>query len=293
MVKYCSTKCQREHFSEHTAMECQFLNSFRLSGLFERPPPPPDCDICFEALPIQIGDISFLTCCGKTVCNGCYYANVLALREHNDALAVESIRRGSPLPLGSPQYRKQTCAFCRTEMPATDDEAVERMQTRIYRFNDTNAMQLLGQWYEEGSNGLKRDPKKARELVNKAAELGNGQAHSCLSEWYQKGRAGLPVDMDQAFHHTTQAVGAGQIGARNDLAYLVAIERGCVITSSKVWQTSSAFGSENSLRNLATMAFKDKTIPVSTYCRAYIAHTLYVKEHSSKERDAAKKSTDM
>ena len=44
---------------------------------------------------------------------------------------------------------------------------------------------------------------------------------------------------------------------------------------------------------LLASAFKDKTIPVSTYCRAYIAHTLYVKEHSSKERDAAKKSTDM
>jgi hypothetical protein len=41
------------------------------------------------------------------------------------------------------------------------------------------------------------------------------------------------------------------------------------------------------------LSVQDKTIPVSTYCRAYIAHTLYVKEHSSKERDAAKKSTDM
>ena len=60
---------------------------------------------------------------------------------------------------------------------------------------DSSAMDALGQAYEAGSIGLPRDPLRAAQLFNDAAEAGNPAAMRHLAALY---RAGVGVPKDQA-----------------------------------------------------------------------------------------------
>lgn len=71
-VKYCSTGCQKAHRSQHKK-ECKKraaqLHDEKLFKEIERE----ECPICMLPLSGREMSESFMTCCGKTICNGCIY----------------------------------------------------------------------------------------------------------------------------------------------------------------------------------------------------------------------------
>ena len=75
--------------------------------LFKQPPPKDDCPICFLRFPsLETGSI-YLSCCGRVICSGCAHA---PLHDEEGNVVTE-----------------EPCPFCRTPDPATDDEAVKRL----------------------------------------------------------------------------------------------------------------------------------------------------------------------
>ena len=70
MVKYCNRDCQIAHRCQHKKECKKRAAELHEEALFKQPPPNEDCPVCFLPLP-PIGERSYQSCCGKTLCNGC------------------------------------------------------------------------------------------------------------------------------------------------------------------------------------------------------------------------------
>ena len=78
MIKYCDVSCQRAHRPAHKKACKVRAAELHDEALFKEPPAPGDCAICFLPNIEVMGEFTTLhykTCCGKTVCNGCQFAN--------------------------------------------------------------------------------------------------------------------------------------------------------------------------------------------------------------------------
>jgi hypothetical protein len=137
-----------------------------------------DCPICCLPLPIDLKKSGLMTCCSKTICQGCNYAN--------------QIRQ---LGLVTPQ--KPSCAFCREPVPKIEE--VDAMLMKRVETNDPVAMwQMGGKRHREG------DYSSAFEYWTKAAELGDAIAHFYLSIMYHLGQ-GVEKDEKKQVYHLEEA----------------------------------------------------------------------------------------
>jgi hypothetical protein len=113
-------------------------------------PPRPDCDICFNELPVASNQKTYKICCGKILCDGC----IEEIRDKDD--------------------RKEKvgdlCPFCRTV--ATTSNTVELVKKRM-EVNDPESFACMAHILMEGTYGQKRDEEKALSLMEKGAELGS------------------------------------------------------------------------------------------------------------------------
>ena len=131
-----------------------------------------------------------MSCCCKTICKGCNYANTK--REKEAGL-------------------EHRCAFCREPVPDTDEECIKKVMKRIKK-NDPAAMTQMGKLHEkEGDYG------KAVEYWTKAAELGDAEAYCGLGMLYYNG-TGVEKDVKKAIPYLEKAAIGGQPGARIILA---------------------------------------------------------------------------
>ena len=135
--------------------------------LFQDPPPKEDCPICLLPMPHENGvcgvRITYMPCCGKTLCCGCMFA------------ANKEIVKGNI---------KDWCACCRTPLPENDKELTKRYYKRM-ELNDANAFCNLGMHYRHGSMaGLSTDFNKAIEMWKHAAELGSCSARAKIAGAY-------------------------------------------------------------------------------------------------------------
>ena len=94
MVKYCNAACKKKHRSKHKKACERRVAELHDEALFKEHPPREDCPICFLPLPLDLGQTTFQSCCGKVICNGCIHA----MRE-------EARGRG----------KIELCAFCRVQ----------------------------------------------------------------------------------------------------------------------------------------------------------------------------------
>ena len=74
MVKYCSRECQIAHRPQHKKECKKRVKELHEEALFKQPPPKEECPICFLPLPYDANQSTLQLCCGKTICNGCFYA---------------------------------------------------------------------------------------------------------------------------------------------------------------------------------------------------------------------------
>ena len=77
LVKYCSTKCQREHRSQHKQACKKRAAELHDEMLFKQPESTHlgDCPICCLPISHGPGQSDMFPCCGKMICIGCNYSN--------------------------------------------------------------------------------------------------------------------------------------------------------------------------------------------------------------------------
>jgi len=160
--------------------------------LFADPPPPEECPICMQILPYDSRQVSFNSCCGKTICNGCIY----------DMNMSEG---------------KDICAFCRTPPAESMEDTIKRIKKQIEAGNG-EACNMLACYCAEGINGMPQDYQKANELLLKGGELGCADAYHNLSVSYEQGR-GVAIDKKKALHFYELAAMGGHVVARYNLGY--------------------------------------------------------------------------
>ena len=194
LVSYCSVKCQKDHESKHKKACRRRAAELRDELLFEQPESNHhgDCPICCVPLPLDSSKSTLYTCCCKTICNGCDYANFI--REVEGRL-------------------QQKCPFCRKAAPKTDEGCIEQLMKRI-EANDPVAMCSMGKVRcKEGEYNA------AFEYWTRAAALGDIEAHYEVSLLYREGR-GVEKDEKKELYHLEQAAIEGHPMARHNLGVM-------------------------------------------------------------------------
>ena len=137
MVKYCNAVCKKVHKKKHKKdceeyirlatekhnEELKIAAELHDIELFKQPPPEEDCPICFIRLPTLSTGSRYMSCCGKTKCNGCCYAPVY----DNQGNEVDN----------------KKCPYCRTPWIDSKKENVQRLEKRM-ETNDPIAMYNVG-----------------------------------------------------------------------------------------------------------------------------------------------------
>ncbi len=191
LVRYCSDECQREHKSQHEEACKERAAKLRDELLFKQPESShlDDCLICMIPLQLERHKSTTTSCCSKTICLGCDYANLV--REEEASLVT-------------------SCLFCRTTFPITDEEE-DKLRMKRVEVNDPDA--LMDQGTDQYSKG---DYGGAIEYWTKATELGNVQAHFKLAIVYHCGE-GVEKDRVKEIHHLEEAAIGGHPSARYNL----------------------------------------------------------------------------
>ena len=141
MVKYCNAACKKRHRTKHKKKCERRVAELHDERLFKQPPPREDCPICMLPFPSLVTGSKYFTCCGKFLCDGCIFAPVYD-------------NRGNIIGKG-----RDTCPFCRTPAPCSDQEMIERIKKRIDA-GDAEAIFSLGCCYSKGEHGLCQDRAK-------------------------------------------------------------------------------------------------------------------------------------
>ena len=191
LVKYCNRDCQVAHRKQHKR-ECKKRAAELHDEQLFKEHPREECPICMLLLPYENDTVTFKSCCGKLICNGCIYAM--------------SETGGKNMKL---------CPFCKTPPAESDEEDVKRLKKLMEKGNAEAFNNLAGD-YTQGILGLPRDRAKANELYLKAGELGCATGYYNLGNSYYAGR-GVEVDKKKLMHYHERAAMKGHITARHNL----------------------------------------------------------------------------
>ena len=197
MVKYCNRECQVAHRPQHKKACKKRAAEIYDEKLFkEHPPAEDECPICLLPLPLG-NEVSFQSCCGKRICDGCSFSMTLSRAK---------------------MAKAQLCAFCREPCTKSDEEAVARAKKLIETQNDNAwAFNNLANSYLRGTMGMPRDWDKAREFLLKAGELGCVDAYYNLGSAYHNGQYGVERDEKKVRHYWEVAAMKGNAEARHCL----------------------------------------------------------------------------
>ena len=259
LVKYCGVKCQREHRSKHKRECKKRAAELRDEILFKQPESNHhgECPICCLPLALDAKKSAMMTCCSKTICNGCDYANSTREIEEN---------------LG------QKCPFCRHPTPKTLEDAVKDLMRRV-EANDPNALRQLGnRRLKEGNH------ESAVEYWINAAELGDAGAHYHLHVAYRDG-VGVEKDMKKSIYHVEQAAIGGHPEARHNLAY-EEYRNGRIERAVKHLTIAANLGLDEALRMLRE-CYKGGRVTKEDFAAALRAHKAAVDATKSPQREEA------
>lgn len=227
--------------------------------LFAPPPPRPECPICLLPMPLDRNECTYQPCCGKTLCSGCMHAHHLS-------------------------EAKYICAFCRAPVSSKNEERIKLTQNRM-KHNDPEAFLMMGQIYKEGLMGMKKDEKKALELMHKAAELGLSEAHYILADSY----AGTGVEKynNLSFYHLRLAAIGGLMEARYALGcQFYEPEKQRTKTAFQHWVIAAEAGNDASLKKVKE-GYMAGYVTKDAFAKTLRAHKSATDEVKSLERDAA------
>ena len=210
LVKYCNRECQIAHRPHHKK-ECKKraveLHALELHDekLFKVPPKPEDCPICFIQMPSLSTGSKTVSCCGKTICSGCIYADIMIFESPENRDNYEKM--DAPL-----------CPFCRTPSATTEEEDNLRNEKRIEMSDDPVALHNLACSYYCGS-GVPQNLQKAIELYSRAGVGGNHAAEHSIGCCFLRGE-GVPRDIIKAICFFERAAIGGYTKSRAALGRL-------------------------------------------------------------------------
>ena len=266
-VMYCNAACKKKHrhkhkkdCEEHLRLAAERAAELHDELLFKQPPPNEDCHICFLQMPSLTTGWRYHTCCGKTICSGCCYANARM------------------------DLKKQLCAFCRTRAHSPDKEKLERTKKRV-EIGDAIAIQIMGNYYYEGVLGLPQDYTKALELWHQAGELGSTEAYHNIACAYNNG-VGVGMDKQKAEHYCELAAMEGHAGARHKLG-LIEERKGNVDRALKHWMIATEKGYKNSLKKIKCIYSNGHATKDDCYSVALQVYEEYLNKVKSNQRDEA------
>ncbi len=259
LVKYCSVDCQKNHRKQHKRACKQRMAEIREDRLFTQPDESylGECPICCLPLPLDIRKSTIMTCCGKSICDGCDYANTL--REGREGL-------------------EHKCLYCRESLPKNQEESDQRLAKRV-KANDPEAMCQMGK-----KCCKKGDFEGAFEYFTKAAELGNADAHYNLSCLYRKG-LGVEKDPKKIVYHAEEAAIGGHHFARYNLAGEEG-QSGRRDRAFKHYIIAANLGCDDSLAAVKK-GFRSGFVSKEDYETALRGHQAAVDATKSEQRDAA------
>ena len=268
LVKYCNRECQIAHRPQHKKECRRRAVELHDEKLFKQPPPREDCPICFLQLPNMGSGSTYYACCGKVICKGCVHSPVY---DHQGNVVAE-----------------KKCPFCRTPMPKSNEEDIERRMKRI-DMNDPIAIVKQGCYYRDGLNGLPRDYTKALELYHRAAELGHASAYVCIGYLFEFGK-GVEVDKKKAKHYWELAAIGGDMNGRHNLGNNE-IRAGNYDRALKHYIIAVKSGSSESLEQIKE-GYSKGHVTKDDYMRALRAYQEYLGEIKSRQRDKAAEFRD-
>ena len=194
LVVYCNAACKKKHRPKHKKKCEKRAAEVYDVKLFKEPPSPDECPICMLPPPLYEDHMgmTFHSCCGKLICNGCI-----------DAMAETG---GKNMEL---------CPFCKTPPARSRDSEVKRVQKLMEKGN-ANAFYYHAGCYGLGKLGLPQNWVRANELYLKAGQLGCAEAYCTLAVAYQFGN-GVEIDTKKAKYYWELAAMMGIVDARYGL----------------------------------------------------------------------------
>ena len=232
-VGYCDIACQRNHRGEHK-QECNRIKKeldkrgSKLDlgmvldiGPLGKLPPQEECPICMRALPLHSMLQTYYACCGKTICGGCSFQHQLKSGE------------------------QQTCAFCRTAAPESDEEILVLERKRV-ELKDPEALFSMAMKYGDGTHGLPVDQVKCIDLMRQAAALGFPSAQYQLGNFHQYGEMGLGQNEEKALKYWAKAAEGGDLTSLHNLGCIEA-DRGDLVAAMRHWRLSASGGYKRSM----------------------------------------------
>ena len=259
LVRYCSVKCQKDHWPKHKKGCKKRAAELRDEILFKQPESNHfgDCPICCLPLLIDPSKSAFMSCCSKSVCNGCDYAHTE--REIEGRLPHK-------------------CPFCRKVQPKSEEEAIEQLKKRV-EVNDPGAMCFMGTMrYEEG------DYNAAFDYWTRAADLGEVEAHRQLSVLYREGK-GVEKDEKKELYHTEQAAIEGHPAARHNLG-ISEWRNGQLDRAVKHFIIAAKLGFDESLEHVKNL-HKHGRVSKEDFAAALRGHKAAIDATKSPQREAA------
>jgi hypothetical protein len=268
LVKYCSKDCQIEHRPAHRKACKRRAAELHEEALFRPPPKAEDCPICFLLLPESVGSKSYMSCCGKIICRGCFHADCLHA--------------------GMKQNPCLFCPFCRTECAKTDAELIEREKKRL-KVNDPWAFYNMGSRYFLGG-GVVQNKSKGLEYYFLGAELGSSDALNAIAKCYHEGN-GAEKDEKKAMYYNELAAIQGHSSSRHNLGF-GEYKAGKYDIALKHWMIACGRGHVGSLSNIKHL-FIDGRATKDDYEKALRSFQEYIDEIKSDARDEAAASDEM
>ena len=262
-VRYCSAACQKAHRPQHKKECRRRAAELHEEALFKQPPQAEDCPICFLRLSGLNTGNRYMSCCGKTICAGCYHAGAM--------VGVD-----------------QLCPFCRVPSPTSDEEIIKRTMERV-EVGDAQAMYQLGCCYADGVYGLPQDYAKALELYHRAGELGSALALNNIGTAYNLGE-GVERDVKKAMHYFGLAAIKGDAVARNNLGWLE-VQAGNTERALKHFTIAVGSGYDTSLKGIQFL-FMSGHATKDDYTKALRAYQAYLAEIKSDQREKAAAFSD-
>mmetsp|Transcript_26479 Transcript_26479/g.40024 ORF Transcript_26479/g.40024 Transcript_26479/m.40024 type:complete len:301 (-) Transcript_26479:182-1084(-) len=262
LVRSCSDECHPDHQPQQETVCKETAAELRDEMLFKQPESSHegDCPICCLPHSINSDEATLMSCCGKSICDGCDYANM-------------SRETASNL--------HHVCLFCRQPRPTTKEDYNLHFEKRAAA-NDPVALKRIG---------MKRcdtgDFKGAFEYWTKAAELGEIISHFYLGLMYHLGN-GLEKDEKKETYHMEQAAIGGHPEARfilgSDEWHYGSKERG-----TKHIVIAAKLGHDTAVKILREYVYAAGFISKEEFAEVLRAHQAALDAMKSPQREDAEK----
>ena len=297
-VWYCNVTCQRAHRKMHKK-ECKRIEANlkdavsaackdgtksadgfdakieQILQTWEEIASLDDCPLCMIPLHRNVSLNTYLHCCGTVVCGSCIHRHEKSIDEKNEERAE---KEKPPLPL--------TCPFCRIPQSDSDGDLIRRLRKRA-NAGDMRAIFCLAMHYRGGAHGLRKDEKKAIELMEKAAAGGFTEALGELGKYYVFGLYGVQKDAKKGTNMLLEAAVEGDVIALHNLGAMIG-NAGDVVRALALTRKAAASGYDLSVETLWGL-FRDGKISKSCIEETLRAHQAAKEDMKSEERDRFEK----